>query len=240
MPLKKTFDWLLKKLYPPRCIFCGEVLEDGVKILVCKSCAVNAEKVSSVRCPVCGSVTELGTAVCWNCSVNKIPFESHRSVYYYCGGARRAVIRLKFRNKPHYAKTMGLLMSVYAPKPGNIDFVTFVPMTSRAVKKRGYNQSRLLAESIAENTGLECLQCLTKQRETNVQSTLKFTQRQKNISGAFKVSEDVRGKKLVLVDDVYTTGATIRECAKVLKKAGAAEINCITFAMTKGKYDEDK
>lgn len=238
MSLKRICDWLLRKLYPPRCIFCSRVLNDSEKLHICRECAVNVKKISVEHCPVCGRESGLGAAICWQCSLNKIPFKIHRSVYVYRDKARRAVVRLKFYNKPHYADTMGQIMSVYAPKTSDIDIVTYVPMTKRAMRKRGYNQAQLMAEKIAELVNVECVCCLEKVRETKVQSTLDFKRRQKNIAGAFRGLDNAVGKRILLVDDVYTTGATISEASKALKRAGASDIYCITFAMTQRKTND--
>lgn len=139
-------------------------------------------------------------------------------------------MRMKFGNKPHYTKVMGQLMSTYIPS--GFDFVTSVPMSQKRFNKRGYNQSRLIAESICECCSLEYRETLVKVKDNKVQSMLKFTQRQKNVQGAYKVQADVKGCSVLLVDDVFTTGATINECSKVLKRAGAKSVDCVTFAMS--------
>ena len=214
-------------------------MNDNTKLCVCGKCAVSVKKIPSEHCPVCGSVTELGDSVCWSCSNNKIPFKSHRSVYVYRDKAKRAVINLKFRGKRHYADTMGQLMSVYAPKSGSFDVVTFVPMTRKAVRKRRYNQAELLAGKIAEIIGKECKPCLKKIKETKEQSRLGFKKRLKNVAGAFVGLENVSGMKVLLVDDVYTTGSTMTAAAKALKNAGAVEVNCLSFAMTQRRKNEE-
>ncbi len=235
MRLKKIFDWIVKKLYPPRCIFCMRIMEDSAKLCVCRKCFGEIERIPPQRCPVCGRVTVLGNSVCWRCSSQKIPYSLHRSVYFYEGAVRRSIIRLKFQNKPQYADTMGRIISVYIPHGKTFDAVAYVPMTQKAEKKRGYNQSQLIAEGLSEASGLKTCELLVKVRETKKQSTLNFEKRQKNIKGAFKTTGDVRGKRIILVDDVFTTGATMCECASVLKRAGAAEVVCLSFAMTKEK-----
>ena len=231
---KKTVDWIIKKFYPPRCIFCNTVMEDKVKLRVCKKCAAEIKRVPAEHCPICGKVSPLGNSVCWSCSMNKIPYNSHSSVYFYEGNVRKSLIRFKFRNKPQYAETMGMLMAAYAPASSNFDIITYVPMSKHAVKTRGYNQTKLLAESISRILGKPCEESLSKIKETKRQSSLKFKQRQKNVVGAYLGDENLTDKTVLLIDDIFTTGATFKECAKALKKAGVKEINCLSFAMTRG------
>ncbi|MDY6314744.1 MAG: ComF family protein [Clostridia bacterium] len=231
----KILRFIKKKFYPPRCIFCRSVMEDGTQLCLCRSCAAKVSRIPSERCPVCGLVTPLGSNVCWECASKKIYFKSHKSPYFYENEVRRSLLRFKFYGKAHYAKTMGIIMASYIPYDVNIDYITWVPMTVKQIKARGYNQSKLLAKSVSEYSSGELKELLFKVKSISKQSRLNAAARASNIKGAFSCGEDLNGKNILLVDDIYTTGSTLNECSKVLKHCGANEIYCLTFASTRMK-----
>lgn len=210
-------------------------MNDSVKLCICSACTSKIKRIPSERCPVCGLVTPLGSSVCWNCASKTIYFKSHKSPYFYEDDVRRAVIRFKFYGKTHYADAMGTVMAAYIPFGVNIDYITWVPMTKTAIKARGYNQAELLAKTVSEYSNAQCIELLYKKRTVKRQSSLKASERIKNVKGIFGCTHDLHGKNILLVDDIYTTGATMNECSKILKKHGANEVYCITFASTKVK-----
>ena len=108
-------------------------------------------------------------------------------------------------------------------------------MTAKQIKARGYNQSKLLAKSVSEYSSGELKELLFKVKSISKQSRLNAAARASNIKGAFSCGEDLNGKNILLVDDIYTTGSTLNECSRVLKHCGANEIYCLTFASTRMK-----
>ena len=184
------------------------------------------------RCPVCGK--EGG--FCETCRSQLRELRTGEDAAFYYGGIVKTMIhRLKFRDKAYLAKIMGELMAEELCAEG--DVVTAVPLHKKRRRQRGYNQSRLIAETYAELKGLPYEDLLVRVRNTPPQSLLtKRDDRQKNISGAFLPREgsSITGKRILLVDDVVTTGATIGECRTELIKAGAAAVITISFARGKG------
>ncbi len=233
--LKKIANSIKQKFYPPRCIFCRKVLEDGTKLCVCIDCAKNTERIPSQHCPVCGRSTKLGNILCYRCSVHTPFYRNHRSVYYYKDNVRKSLWYYKLRGKKQYGETMSMIMSGYVPFDATIDLITFVPMTKKTLKKRGYNQSEILAKGISSLVNIPLGEAVLKIRETKRQKNLKYAQRQRNLNGAFKATDTAQGKSILLIDDIFTTGATLNTVSKALKKGGAKEVYCLTFAMTADK-----
>ena len=124
----------------------------------------------------------------------------------------------------------------------NFDFVTFVPLSKRRYRKRGYNQAELLALKIADRLSIPCLKSLNKIRETETQRGASAKERRVNLFGAFDLVDgfDIDGKTVLLVDDVKTTGSTLNECSEILKAYGAKAVYCSVFAVTKRKKKNDK
>lgn len=211
-------DWLLDLLFPPKCPFCHRVMDRG-EDLFCPSCQKDLP----------WAVGKLGeqkpefTAGCL-------------SPLFYKDGVREAVHRYKFRNCPGYARAFGLLMSQAVEdgwKEVAFDLVTWVPLSKRRLRSRGYDQARLLAEEVGKRASLPAERTLEKIRHTPAQSgQTGEASRRANVLNAYALAEgaQVKGKTLLLVDDVATTGATLGECARVLRTAGAKEVYCVTLA----------
>ena len=137
----------------------------------------------------------------------------------------------------YLAQTLGALMADEFLKDNmEADIIVYVPMTEAEEKKRGFNQSELLAEEVGKRLNIAVLPALIKIKETKAQKELGGKERAQNLEGAFAcVFEQVNNRKILLIDDIFTTGATANECAKVLLKAKAREVNVLTAAVAKLK-----
>ena len=191
------------------------------------------------RCPFCGTLTHQRGEYCKDCQDNRpdclvytLPPNTKRrdlycvrAPYYYKGVARKAVMALKFYQHQSAAHELARAIARLPQVSGlkDADFVTAVPISKKRLGARGYNQSQRIAQQYAMIKALPYLETMgrNKGRKQSLQSTAE--KRADNVKGAFYLLDgvDVRGKTIVLIDDVYTTGATMRECAKILKKAGA-------------------
>ena len=207
----------LDLLFPPKCPFCRRVLKDP-RAPLCSKCQPALpwlEKKEAFR-----KVEH--TAGCW-------------SPLVYKDAVRDCVHRYKFTPVPAYGQPLGLLVAQCVLDNPEIapDIVTWTPLSRKSLKKRGFDQARLLAETVGEELSLPVESVLEKIRETKQQSLLDTpAERKANALGAYvlRPGVDVTGKKILLVDDVVTSGATLSACARVLKQAGAAEVWCVTLA----------
>ncbi len=211
------------------CDICGrEVFGDEH---ICKTCVENLPWNDGVFCPFCGRrVKEEGA--CLECKQKPLAVKKARSVFLHEGEAMRLVWRLKNGERHLLPAFEQLALATFLREFQEVDSVTFIPMTQKAEKKRGYNQSRLFAERLANATGLECLDVAVKSRETPSQKSLGREERERNLEGVFHIQKrkEVRGKRIVIVDDTMTTGATASALATALKRAGASE--CYLFSFT--------
>ena len=212
----KIFDYILSLIYPPKCVFCGMVID---KSDICAEC----EKTLPFT---------KGDSI-----YQKFPFvDKCISPLYYKDYVRRAVLRFKFAGCSCYSRRLGSIMSECAENNldcGSIDMVSCIPLSRKRMHNRGYNQAELLAKEISKKVGVEYLPTLKKIRHNTAQSTIKDSkQRAANVIGAYRVidAEEVKGKYILLVDDVVTTGSTVSECARILKKSGAKAVYCVTLA----------
>lgn len=212
----KIFDYVLSLIYPPKCVFCGTVIDKGD---LCDECAKTLPYTK-------------GDGI-----HQKFPFvDKCISPLYYKDYVRRAVLRLKFAGCSCYCRRLGAIMSECAENNldcGSIDMISCIPLSRKRLHDRGYNQAELLAKVISKNIGVEFKQTLRKIKNNTAQSTIKDSkQRATNVVGVYRVTapELVKGKYILLVDDVVTTGATVSECARMLKKAGAKAVYCLTLA----------
>lgn len=202
-------------LYPRRCVFCEAFLDKTSFEDVCPDCR---EKLPYTK----------------NKAATRGEFFSDcLSPLYYTALAREAIHRFKFMRKPSYAGQMGRMIAYCILAAGvGCDIVTWVPVSIRRLRKRGYCQAKLLAEVVAGCLGAECRPFLKKQRHTPPQSSLSGrAARKANVSGAFRTIHcgEIAGRKILLIDDVITTGATLSECTRMLLMAGAREVCCATL-----------
>ena len=172
-----------------------------------------------------------------DCSKKKHYYKYICAPFYYEGAAARAIWNLKFNNKTRFSKLLANDMAKcfqnhYAGY--SFDACTFVPVSAEDFKKRGYNQAELLAKDFCEITQLKYMDLLVKEFSTRSQHKLSKIERTGNLVGTISLrpGADINNMRILLIDDIKTTGETLNECAKMLLIAGAAEVFCLTVAIT--------
>jgi len=230
---------LVDFFFPPRCPFCGESADEGSSGGVCSSCFAQIRKIVHPRCPRCGIGFSSGAGedhLCSDCLTGTGYFAKARALAHYEGIIPEVISRYKYRGDSRLARSLGDLLAGYEESDFSFrDYrlVVPVPLHPRRLRRRGFNQSLLLARRISRQYSLPLdFTSLRRIRATVPQTELSAAERRKNIRGAFAVlrPQAVAKKDILLIDDVFTTGATVEECAKVLLKAGADRVDVLTFA----------
>jgi len=216
--MKRIIHWINRLFFPKRCGFCGAYIPEESPLHICPACM---RKLPVIH----GSGKQ----------VLKGHMEFVLSPFCYSETVRSMVHKMKFENKPMYAATLAAFMAERLVKVcdlAQIDMVVPVPMTRLKESERGYNTAQLLAKDIARRCDLVLEDTLLRKvRETKPQSSLKSHEdRVLNVRDAFACRRDIEDKNVLLVDDIYTTGNTAKNCAKALKVAGAGKIWVLTAA----------
>ena len=212
------FSWLLDLFFPPKCVLCKRLLSRE-ETDICHNCRQNAPEAEK-------SKFKVSFVAGWT------------ALWYYKDDARNSLIRFKFRGKRCYAPAYGRFLAMHLRQKGfdGFDVLTYIPVAPLRKCLRNYDQVELLALEVAKELGVEAVPTLRKIRNTPPQSGLKdVSQRRANVLGAYKIKNNdlVRGKRVLLLDDIITTGATASECARVLLTAGAKEVNLAAMAVAK-------
>lgn len=232
----KFFRKILDLLFPKKlkCIFCGRDIINFDDQPYCDSCA-NKDFFNNgeFRCKCCDEPLTIDEEYCYFCKKDHKEFSKTLSPFIYKDEVRKAVIKFKSDNAIYLAEPMAKLMAKRI-KEENLEFdiILPIPLSEKSLKKRGYNQSELLANEIGKLLDKPVRNdILLKVKETKHQKELGFNDRQNNLKDAFQIkhSKDIKDKKILLVDDIMTTGATANQCAKLLKKY-ASEIYVTVFA----------
>ncbi|MBQ7264849.1 MAG: ComF family protein [Firmicutes bacterium] len=223
----RTFFKIAHKLkfldifYVRYCMFCSKAVEYKRPYPLCPSCEERVRPYQGKRCNICSRPID-HDGRCSLCNMTKLYFEKGYCLYEYKDEIRRAVIDFKFSQNPLYFTFFGKNMAEHLLKHNaKYDIITFVPMYNKDERKRGYNQAELLAYETARLTNINFDTLLKKEKSTALQSSLSAKERATNLKKAFALTKDVKGKSILIIDDIITTGATLNECAKVLSKAGA-------------------
>lgn len=233
---KKLFDLAINTLYPDNftCNFCHAEIFDDNGLTTCKECDMSLPKINGNICHRCGDLILDIATYCEICKFEQKAFEMNRSVFLYDGDIKNAIRSFKFDNAKYWHKSFAhYLAKAYKQYDYNCDIICYVPMYKDRQISRGYNQSELLATELGHILKIDVShENLVKCKDTKNQVDLNFKQRRENLSGAFKVLDKskFKGKNILLVDDVYTTGSTLNNCSMVLKKAGAKNVYCLTIA----------
>jgi len=229
--LEKLLDFLI----PPRCGCCGEPVTKAHTL--CASCFAKLRFITSPYCQICGRPFEfdiMGECVCAKCLEKRPVFLKARAAVQYDDISKEILLPFKHADREDLVPLMVKLMKHSADELiSETDIIVPVPLHRWRLLKRKYNQAALLAAQLSKLYHKPCLpQALKRTRATASQGHLGPTQRKQNVTGAFAVTKPnlIKGKRILLVDDVLTTGATANECAKVLLKAGATQVCLLTFA----------
>jgi len=225
-------------LYPRRCLVCSAFTHAE---FLCRSCLDGFTRITSPHCPICGRPFRAGAEedrVCEECLRKRPLFEKTVAPYTYEGEMMRAIHEFKYEGKAHMARALGPLLASFAEPwlRGKNGLVLIpVPLHPRRLRERGFNQSLQLARQMAArlNCPVDFLS-LRRTKDTKPQTGLKSEERRRNVGRAFEVLDRkaVKGKRAVLVDDVATTGSTLNECARVLRRAGCKEVYGVVLART--------
>ena len=209
------YDYLVHLLFPPKCILCGKLLKKEEQDL-CRECRVDSPQYPGQK--------------------DKLQFlDSFTAVWYYEDTVRRSLLRYKFYGARSFAQGYGrlLAMRLLQEHPEGFDCLTWVPVSPLRKLWRGYDQVELLAEAVGRELGMTPVPLLKKIRHNRPQSGIPdAAKRRANVLGAYREvnREAVSGKRILLLDDILTTGATAAECARVLLTCGAKEIHCAAMA----------
>ena len=217
------FSWLLDLFFPPKCVLCKRLLSRE-ETDICNHCRQNAPEIEKPK-------FRLSFVAGWT------------ALWYYKDRPRVSLIHYKFRGKRSYASAYGRTLALHLQKKGfdKYDVLSFIPVAPLRKYLRDYDQVELIAQIVAKELDVPLVPTLRKIRNTPPQSGFKdVSQRRANVLGAYKVKDAglIRGKRILLLDDVITTGATASECARVLLTAGAKEVYCA--AMAAARQDKNK
>lgn len=235
-----VLEFISSIFYPNRCIFCGELMPPLENL--CDGCSENLPWIKGEICPNCGSAKE-------DCTCGKRHgnyYDGVASVFYYRDNVRECIHRFKFGGDKYAYRELSFLMSdCFRERYSDIsfDYIVYVPMDRKRQKKRGYNQSELMARELSELLTIPFgKNLIEKIFPTDVQHECTELERRGNLLGAFDINPDydVNGKTFLLVDDVKTSGATLNECGKMLYLRGADKVFCLTAAVVNSKIDEEK
>lgn len=211
---------LLELLFPPKCVLCREILEKDATDF-CHRCREEAPEFGKRR--------------------EKLKYiGAFTAVWYYEEDVRSSLLRYKFSNQRSYAGAYGRMMAMRISRdiPADFDVITWVPVSAKRKRQRGYDQVELMARAVSQELGKPCEKLLVKHRDNKANSGLETAEeRRANVLGVYRAeqTEEIRNKRVLLLDDILTTGATASECARVLLSAGAKEVYCAAAAAGRNK-----
>ena len=241
--LHRLLDWL----YPPTCIACGQIIAlhdtQPRSMGLCGRCQTLFTPVTGPICHTCGVPTERPVQRCVTCFGKDRHFTTNRAGFLYDDLMRDMMHELKFRQMKQIAHSLGKLWA------NHLDFtwekgaaLVPLPLHPQKQRERGFNQAEVLARELSETLHIPLIQAIERTVDTPPQSGLHPRQRVENVHGVFEVAKNVSpaGNTYIIVDDIYTTGASMNECARVLKDAGAVDVFGLTLSIVEKGEDGKK
>lgn len=231
---EKGTEWILNSIYPHRCPICHEILADQ-SALVCQDCFYSLEDIREPRCKNCGRPVKEEEELCGNCKGRTFAFTKGRGIFLYTAQMRHSVLLYKYGGRKEYGRFFAHAMAFYGRKElerWKPDLLLAIPLHKSKIRRRGFNQAEVLAEIIAAKYRIPfASDVLTKTVQTRSQKKLDANARRRNLKKAFHVNSSVKDKRILLIDDVFTTGSTIDAAAECLKEAGAREVYFLTLCI---------
>jgi ComF family protein len=226
----------LNFLFPSTCPVCGNNSDSYGHNPICKSCWKGIERYAGPSCMSCGlPVASAHAAHCESCLKAPPPYSGILYYGIYFGTLRKAIHLLKFKGIKRLSRPIAALLSEL-PIP-EADGIVPVPLHPNKIKEREFNQTALIGRHLSRHSGIRLLyDALKKNKETPPQTDVTGKDRMRNVKNTFTAGKAVNGLRLVLVDDVITTGATVHECSKALTKAGAKSVTVVAVARSVPKY----
>ncbi|MDD2445988.1 MAG: ComF family protein [Clostridia bacterium] len=237
MKIKKFSKIILDIIYPTdiKCIFCGDELDRTNYECTCKSCLPKLPYNNKQICDCCGVSIDSVSPICNECHSKNPPYYIARAPFEYADKIKNIINNFKYNNAKYLAKPLSQFMAKeYYKHNFNCQLIVFTPLSKEKLKERGYNQAELLANELAIILNLLIRKDIViKVKKTLSQTTLNHAERKLNLENAFKIIDKkaVKNKNILLVDDVFTTGATITAISNLLKKSGA-KVYVLTIAHT--------
>ena len=213
-------------LYPRRCPVCQEILEDQ-NSLICAGCRKTIVPIHEPRCFLCGRPVKEAEEYCPDCRKEPHVFDQGRGIFLYDDRMKRSIMSCKYGGCREYSRFYARAMYIYGGrkiKEWKPQVIVPVPLYAGDRRRRGFNQAECIAEELSAYTGIRQEELVRKVRRTKHQKELSAGQRRQNLKEAFVVTEPVKGLRVLVVDDVYTTGATMDAMALCLKEKGAQKV----------------
>jgi ComF family protein len=217
--------WFMALLFPEKCVLCGHILKKN-ELDLCRNCMI-----AQPDCPI---------------SMDKYPYlDRWTALWYYQDNVRRSLLKYKFYGRRNYTVSYGrmLAMKLLREDRTDVDVITWIPISEKRKRKRGFDQVELLAEKMTAELQIPAMPLLWKRRDNPQQSRIVgHAQRRANVLGAYEAihKEEIAGKRILLLDDILTTGATAGECARILLEAGAKEVHFAAVAAARKKNQDRK
>jgi ComF family protein len=239
MTLREALSDLSEVIFPPQCLGCAEILHPFNGQIFCPVCNDKIIFINGSICSICGTTFPDSPAenhLCGDCLEKRPYFSYARAVFSYEDIILNAIHQFKYKSNISTGEMLASFMADFSFP--DIDFNDYsliipVPLHVKRLRERGFNQSLMLARAIGKKRLIPVnFSLLKKHKFTLTQTGSNKKERKQNIKGAFEVSEKkiITGKNMIIIDDVYTTGATVNECAKTLIKAGAKKVSVLTLA----------
>jgi ComF family protein len=233
----ELFQAAVSLLYPATCTVCGKQVRAGEYL--CDACEAKIIRIVPPFCETCSEPFDgsINTAFsCANCAHRTIYFDAAVAAYRGRGIVRDVIHEFKYNRQVHLRHLVGRWLRAALDderlRDRQFDVIVPVPLDPARQRERGFNQASLLAELLSAHASIPCRPLLKRIRYTTTQTALDRSERMENLHNAFRLrkNEDVRGLQVLLIDDVLTTGSTLSECARVLKRAGAKSVHAATAA----------
>lgn len=235
----KLIEKFLNVLYPPTCPVCGEILKVNNN-QVCSKCKKKIKYIHEPACKKCGKALAFEEQeYCYDCSRREHIFTRGVALWVYDENIKKSIYRFKYNNKREYAKIYANEIMLHHGRQiieWKADGIIPIPLHKSKIKSRGFNQAEVIAQELSKVLSIPCYNdCVIRTKKTLPQKALNNKQRINNLKNAFKIKQDdVKLRKIILIDDIYTTGITIDSVSEVLIQIGVEKVYFITVSIGEG------